>query len=112
MEQAENSTRTTKIANFFSTLAHPILLVPVYSIYVTLTQLTGAAVSICIGITLFASVLLIVYMVRQVQKNKVSNFDASDKSERQNRVFLPMPPALPRNTGQAARTVPGPPVRH
>ncbi len=80
----------TKIASFFSAIAHPILLVPAYSIYVTLTQLTGAAVSICIGITVFASVLLVLYMVRQVRKNEISNFDASDKSERQNRVFLPI----------------------
>ncbi len=90
MEQLDNSIVKTKIARFFSAIAHPILLVPVYSIYVTITQLTGAAVNICIGITVLASVLLIIYMMRQVRKQKIADFDASNQAERQNRVFLPI----------------------
>jgi membrane-associated phospholipid phosphatase len=79
-----------KIANFISIIGHPMLAVPVFALFNAVMLLEGYVVYITFGVTVLASLFLSFYIFRLKKSGKISNLDASDRGERQNKVYLPI----------------------
>ena len=80
----------TKTARLLSAAGHPMLAVPIFALFNALMLLEGNVVYITFGVTVLASLLLAFYIIRLKKQGKISNLDASDQSERQNKVYLPI----------------------
>jgi membrane-associated phospholipid phosphatase len=79
-----------KIATLISAIGHPMLAVPVFAIFNAVMRLEGDLIYITLAVTLLASLFLTFYIFRLKKQGKISNLDASDRGERQNRVYLPI----------------------
>ena len=79
-----------RLAHFISTVGSPVVILLGFTLYTTLQHLQGAAVPICLGTTLVFALVFIGYMTWQVRSGRIANLDASVRSERQNKVYLPI----------------------
>lgn len=76
-----------KIATLISALFSPMLLIPSYAIYAAATNLTGTAATLSIWVSVAICGSLSLYFLWLVRTGRLSNADASVKSERQKRVY-------------------------
>ena len=79
-----------QLANALSLVFHPMLMVPFFALYNSLMTLEGTIVYVTVGVTLLATLFLAFYILRLKRNGKISNLDASDQTERQHRVYLPI----------------------
>jgi membrane-associated phospholipid phosphatase len=79
-----------KVAHFISTIGSPVVLLPLFSIYTAITQLGSTAAMLCILTTLSFAICFAIYMFGQVRAGRISNLDASVRSERQHQVYVPL----------------------
>lgn len=79
-----------KIANIISIVGHPMLAVPVFALFNAVMRLEGNVIYVTFGVTVFASLFLAFYIFRLKKSGKISNLDASDRGERQSKVYLPI----------------------
>jgi membrane-associated phospholipid phosphatase len=79
-----------KIANIISIIGHPMLAVPAFAGFNAVMLLEGDVIYITLGVTILASLFLSFYIFRLKKSGKISNLDASDRGERQSKVYLPI----------------------